>query len=275
MGEDEILILVVFSVLAVVGMGVTSTAGLHRLYFRHNPAPGIVRLGVMVATSWIAYVLWFHADPSVTGIYIVFYLVMGYALVKLCGQLTANILGYRTRVDVAERRNLPAAVVVAAFTLGAGLIFGGSLWGEADPVGDDEGGWWIPLGFFLLGWVTLVAVFGLYQRRDRRLPVRLRRERRLTDARAASAFLVAAALSLTDAVAGDFWGWRHGIFSFGLLAVLLLVHEAFAMWSTPDDPRRENGPPDAKRVLESTVYIVLAVIAWTASQYVDATWGGG
>jgi hypothetical protein len=275
MDEGEFLVLIVFSLLAVVGMAVNSTARLHALYFRGNPAPGVLRLGVLLAMGWIAYVLQFHADPSVTGIYVVFYLVIGYALVKFCGQLTATGLGFRTRVDVGERRNLPAAVVIAVFTIGTGLIFGGSLWGEADPVGDDEGGWWIPLGFFLLGWVTLVATFGLYQRRDRRLPVRLRRERRLTDARAAAAFLIAASLSLTDAVAGDFWGWRHGIFSFGLLAVLLLVHEGFSMWSTPGDVRDEARPLDARRIFESTVYIGLGITAWIASRYVDTAWGAG
>lgn len=275
MDEDEIFIFVGSIVLAIVGMAVNSTARLHYLYFRGNPAPGIVRAGVLVAVGWIAYVLWFHADPSVTGIYVLFYLVMGYAFVKLCGQLTANGLGFRTRVDSGERRNAPAAVVIAVFTVATGLIFGGSLWGEADPVGDDEGGWWIPVGFFLMGWVTLVVVFALYQRREGRLALRLRRERRLTDARAAAAFLIAAAVSLTDAVAGDFWGWRHGIFSFGLLAVLLLVHEAFGAWTTPSEPTPGTRPPDARRVFESLAYLALGVLAWTASRYVDVTWGAG
>jgi hypothetical protein len=75
-------------------------------------------------------------------------------------------------------------------------------------------------------------------------------------------------------VAGDFWGWRHGIFSFGLLAVLLLVHEAFTGLTKPNDPRRGSAV-DARRVLESGTYLVLAILAWTASRYVDATWGGG
>lgn len=275
MGEDEIFVFAGSFVLAVVGMAVNSTAGLHRLYFRNNPAPGVVRLGVLLAMAWIAYVLEYHADPSVTGVYVVFYLLMGYALVKFCGQFMAAGLGFRTRVDAGERRNHAAAVVIAAFTVATGLIFGGSLWGEADPVGDDEGGWWIPVSFFLLGWLTLLGAFALYRRREGRLPVRLRRERRLTDARPAAAFLLASAASLTEAVAGDFWGWRHGIFSFGLLAVLLLVHEAFGAWTTPSQPIPERRPPDARRVMESLAYITLGVLAWTASRYVDATWGAG
>jgi hypothetical protein len=77
--------------------------------------------------------------------------------------------------------------VIAAFTLATGLIFGGSLWGEADPVGDGEGGWWIPASFFALGWTTLVIAFGLFLRREGgRLAHRLQRERSLDDARAAA-----------------------------------------------------------------------------------------
>jgi hypothetical protein len=275
MDEDEILIFALSMGLAVVGMAVNSVARLHPLYFRHNPAPGIVRLGVVAAVGWIAYVLWFQADPSVTGIYVAFYLVMGYAAVKLFGQSTAMVMGLRTRVDAGERRNPSAALVIAAFTLATGFIFGGSLWGEADPVGDDEGGWWIPVGFFLLGWLTLVIAFALFQRRERRLFRRLKRERRVADARAAGAFLLAAAASLTDAVAGDFWGWRHGIFSFGLIAVLLLVHEAFAAWKQPGGPEEPERPMDARRALESVLYLALGIAAWLGSRYVEATWGAG
>jgi hypothetical protein len=195
--------------------------------------------------------------------------------VKFCGQLAATGLGFRTRVDAGERRNTAAAVVIAVFILATGLIFGGSLWGEADPVGDEEGGWWIPATFFFLGWVTLLVTFVLYQRGEGRLAVRLRRERRLSDARAAAAFLAAAAASLADVVAGDFWGWRHGIFSVGLLALLILVHEGFDAWATPSEPTADTPPIDARRAAESLAYIVLAVLAWSASRYIDATWGAG
>jgi hypothetical protein len=275
MEEDEFVILFFSLALGVVGMALNSVAGLHPLYFRHNAALGIVRLGVVLAMAWIAYVLLFHSDPSVTGIYVLFYLVMGYAFVKLFGQAMAGGFGFRTRVDAGERRNASAALVIAVFTVATGMIFGGSLWGEADAVGDDEGGWWIPVGFFLLGWATLAIAFALFQRRERRLFVRVRRERRVADARAAAAFLLAAAASLTDAVAGDFWGWRHGIFSFGLIAVLLLVHEGFAAWQQPRGPGDAERPMDARRAIESVVYLALGIGAWLGSRYVEATWGAG
>lgn len=203
--------MLVSSVAAIATAMATRTETIHRLYLRSNPAPGIVRLGVFLSMGWIGFVLWRYADPSVTGIYVVFYLVMGYAAVKVFGQLAASLYGARTRVDAVERRNVPAAIVIAAFTLATGLIFGGSLWGDAGPVGDGEGGWWIPASFFLFGWATLVIAFRLYLHREGgRLAHRLQRERSLADARAAGSFLLGAGVALTEAVSSDFWRWRHG-----------------------------------------------------------------
>lgn len=276
MSESEVMMFLLSIVLVAVGVGVNRTGPLHRLYFHGNPGPGIVRLGVILAMGWILYVLLNHADPSVTGVYVVFYLVMGFAVVKMLGQTVPRAWGLRTRVDVAERRNVPAALLVAAFTLATGLIFGGSLWGEADPVGDDEGGWWIPLGFFLLGWTCLVVAFNLFLRREQgRLARRIRRERSLEDARASALFLLAAAVTLTDAVAGDFWGWRHGLLTFGVLAGLLLVHELFSALARPSGPGGEAGAPEGRRMVEGVVYLLLALGAWGANRYLNLTLGGG
>jgi hypothetical protein len=276
MSESEVMMFLLSIVLATVGLGVHRTGGLHSLYFEGNPGPGIVRLGVILAMGWILYVLLNHADPSVTGIYVIFYLVMGFGLVKMLGQTVPAAWGLRTRVDVAERRNVPAAVVVAAFTLSTGLIFGGSLWGEADPVGDDEGGWWIPVSFFLLGWTCLAVAFSLFLRREQgRLARRIRRERSLEDARASAVFLLAAAVTLTDAVSGDFWGWGHGLLTFGVLAGLLLVHELFSALARPEGPAGEPGALEGRRILESMVYLLLALGAWGANRFLDLTLGGG
>jgi hypothetical protein len=268
--ESEILVFVLSAALAVGGGLLNRTGSLHGLYFRGNPGPGIVRLGVLLAMGWIALVLWRWADPSVTGIYVVFYLVMGYAVVKLFGQSVAAAVGARTRVDVAERRNVPAAVLVAAFTVATGLIFGGSLWGEADPVGDDEGGWWIPVTFFLLGWGSLLLAFAFFLRREGgSFARRIRRERSMTDAWPAAAFLLAAAVALTDAVAGDFWGWRHGLLTFGVLAGLLLIHEAFRGWAEPGEPGGRN------RLLETGAYAGLAALVWALNRFLDLFLGAG
>jgi hypothetical protein len=247
------------------------------------------------------------ADESVTGIYVVFYLVMGYAAVKFLGQTVVSAYGARSRVDVAERRNVPAALVVAAFTLATGLIFGGSLWGDADPVGDDEGGWWIVVGFFLMGWASLLVAFGLFLRREGgRLATRLQRERGREDARTAAVFLLSAAVVLTDAVSGDFWGWRHGILTFGVLAGMLITHQVFAglamgkgaayeargggvsvhgeavRGEVPGEGRTAGQVPEERsgmrgegRALEGLAYALLALLAWGANRFLDGTWGPG
>jgi hypothetical protein len=199
--------------------------------------------------------------------------------VKLFGQLTASLYGARTRVDAVERRNVPAALVIAAFTLATGLIFGGSLWGEADPVGDGEGGWWIPVSFFLLGWTTLVIAFGLFLRREGgRFAHRLQRERSLADARAAGSFLLGAGIALTEAVSGDFWGWRHGLLTFGVLAALVLAHELFAGFQARADRRGTagdvggdggSGPSDARRTVEAIAYLLIGLAAWGMVRLLD------
>lgn len=262
----------------------TGTGRFHHLYLRGNPGPGILRVGVLVAMVWISFVLWRYADESVTGVYVFMYLVMGYAVVKLFGQRMAAFYGARMKVDVVERRNVPAALVVAAFTVATGLIFGGSLWGEADPVGDGEGGWWIPVSFFLLGWGVLLATFRLFLKREPgKLAHRIQRERDLDDARAASFFLLSAAVALTDAVSGDFWGWRHGLLTFGVLAGLVLTHQLFAGWAEGggragvsggvDGP---SGPPsEGRRNVEALVYAALGLSAWGINRLLDRILGGG
>jgi hypothetical protein len=284
--EGEVMVMLVSSVVAIATAATTRTERFHRLYLRNNPAPGIVRLAVLLSMGWIGFVLWRYADPSVTGIYVVFYLVMGYAVVKLFGQLAATPYGARNRVDVVERRNVSAALVIAAFTLATGLIFGGSLWGEADPVGDGEGGWWIPLSFFLLGWITMVTAFGLFLRREAgRLAHRLQRERSLADARAAGSYLLGVGVALTEAVSGDFWGWWHALLTFGVLAALVIAHELFAGLQAREHRRGTSGdiggdddgsePSDARRTVEAVVYLLIGLAAWGMHRLLDLSVGAG
>ncbi len=312
MDESEVMVFLVSLLLGVAGTIATWNGSLHSLYFRGNPGPGLVRLAVILSMLWIALVIAVWADESIRGVYVLFYLVMGYAVVKLLGQTVVSAYGARSREDVAERRNLPAAVVAAAFTLSTGLIFGGSLWGDADPVGEGEGGWWIVAGFFLLGWVSLLVAFGLFLSREGgRMALRLQRERSMEDARAAALFLLAAAATLTDAVSGDFWGWRHGLLTFGVLAGLLLVHQLFAgrvasqgsvvLDATGDGGRGGHGQEGRVtkegwvtkqgdlgaaarastsrqregRVLEGAAYALLALLAWGINRLLDGTWGPG
>lgn len=259
-----------------MGVAVTFTGALHRLFRRNNPALGVARLGLVMAMAWIVLVLWRWADPSITGFYVFFYLVMGYAVVKLFGQVGAAAWGARMRVDVGERQNLAAALFIAAWTLATGLIFGGSLWGEADPEGDDEGGWWIPAIFFGLGWTALVVAFSIYRRREGKdLKVKLRQERSIGDAWGTAAFLLVAAAVLTDAVAGDFWGWQHGLLTFGTIAGMLLVHEAVVARRGAAEETVQWTVPTATRTLETVAYALVGVGAWLLQRYLDRALSGG
>lgn len=288
MDESEVLILVFALMATTAALAMTAHAPLHALYFRKNPGPGFVRAGVIASLAWIWLVCMIWADESVQGVYVFFYLVLGYAAVKLFGLLGSRLVGFRYRIDVLERRNPAAGLVVAAFVLATGLVFGGSLWGDADPVGDDEGGWWIVWGFFLMGWVALVLAFRIYLRRERRRwpgsVGALRRSHAMEDARAAALFLLAAGVTLTDAVSGDFWGWRHGILTFGVLAGLLLAHEIFAGVARAGGGRAEGGASggvkaDSKgpgvRATEGLVYLFLAVAAWGTNRVLDVFLGPG
>lgn len=260
MSEGEVMVMVVSVVLAFAGLGINGVGGLPWLLRRDNPGIGLVRLSVLAAMGWIVWVLARYADPSVEGIYNVFYLVMGYAAVKMFGQTGGRLFGVHMRVDVGERRNWPAAMFLAAFTLGTGLIFGGSLWGEADPEGGGEGGWWIPVGFFLMGWGILAVGLALYCRREPgRFRQQLLQDRDPGVAWGAASFTLSTAVLMTDAVSGDFFGWASGLKDIALAAGMLFLHEFFG--ATPPDAGRAAARPP-RRWLEVLTYLATAAVGW-------------
>ncbi len=262
MAEGEVIILIVSLMIAVISAPFAGGWWLHRFYIRRNAAAAVPLLAVLAAMVWIVYVLWNHADPSVTGVYQFFYLMMGLALVVGPGFWTPYCYGLRTSVDVFQRRNMAVAVVVGAFVLSTGLIFGGCNWGEADPNSDSEGGWWIPLGFFLAGWAALLMVSAIYVRGERHsLRQRLVQDRSLSEARSAASFLIGAALVLTHAVAGDFWGWTEGLLGVGAVALMIATHEGCRRMVpkvlTTTESQAAVVPPG--RYLESVAYLVISL----------------
>jgi len=163
--------------------------------------------------------------------------------------------------DVCERHNAAAAVFFAGFVLATGMIFGGSLWGEADPTGSDEGGWWIPLGFFLAGWCVLILALALFfWREPGPTRLRIRRDRNLPTARAAASYALASAWVLTEAVAGDFYGWKQGLLAVGSVALLLVIHELFAFGQ--GRMTSALGPRGGARTWETLTYPISGAIFW-------------
>jgi hypothetical protein len=266
MGPDEIFVAVVCVVLIGAGLQVNSTARMPALYFRSAHGIALTRFATVAAMIWILVVLLNFADPSVTGIYVWFYLLMGYAVVTAIAPAGAHLLGARFRVDVCERRNGAAAVLHAGVVLATGMIFGGCLWGEADPSGDGEGGWWIPVGFFLAGWGILMAALALFfWREPGPTRLRIRRDRQLPEAQAAGTYAITAAWVLTEAVAGDFYGWRHGLLAVGFMGGLLAVRELFAF----GQDRVVSGVRRHGRSLESAAYVVTGIVFWIISRSLD------
>jgi hypothetical protein len=258
MSELEVIALLLGLLVAGIGVGATTHAGLHRISRARNPGLGLIRLAVLVSMIWIAFVIRYYADPSVKGIYTFFYLVLGYAVVKVFGQLGAAMYGFGTRIDAGERRNFGAAIMIAGFTLSTGMIFGGSLWGEADPIaGNDEGGFWIPLGFFSMGWVILAISVRVYlHRASKTFRDLIVRERRTAEAWGAFSFMFSTAWLLTSAVSGDFFGWVSGIKDVALAAGLLVIHELLQ----PPANKPELAP--IYRTVAGVIYFVVAGVNW-------------
>lgn len=255
----------VFGVSIVVcfwGLRRSRVGRLHHLYLQGNAAIGMARLGVIGSVLWCGYVLFNHADPTITGIWTVLYAVMAFAAIKLFGQYGAERFGPRLRFDIYERKNLAAGTYVGAFTFSTGLIFGGAMWGSME--GDSleygwlfsllpgyEDGWWITPWFFIMGWLILFFTMRYWFRREYGdFRTRVVRERNLEDARAASYFCIACAITIAYAVQGDYLGFWDSLIGFSVIALPILAHELLRPGS-PDAHRRKG---------EGWIYIIMAII---------------
>jgi hypothetical protein len=248
--DDEWMIFILSAIAAVLAHWVTGAYRLHPLVVRGNPYPGLARVGTLGGMGFVAYVLARFADESVTGIYVAFYLVMAYALILWVGRGLGGAFGARYRVDVCERRNPASGLFLSAMMLAIGVLFGSCLWGEADPYSDDEGGYWIPLGFFVMGILVYAAAMFLYARRE---PGGLKRaliaDRSVPAARAAATYALSLAWIVSGALAGDFFGWFHGFAAVGQVVVLLVLHELFRLVGKQ---ARRGG-----RLVESAFYLAI------------------
>jgi hypothetical protein len=244
----------------------------HRMFIKRNPAAAVPMLAVVAALVWVGFVLRYYADPSVTTIYAIFYFVIGLAVIASCGFWTPVAYGLRVGVDILQRKNLAVAWAVGAFIFVTGMIYGGCLWGEADPVGDDEGGWWIPLGFFVMGWVVLLIAVGIYIRGEpHSLRVRLVQDRSLSEARAVACYMLGVGMVITNAVAGDFWGWWEGILGLLVVTLMMVTHELCraripSVLTTVET--KSAGLLESRR-LEALAYLVLASVFWVVQMYIN------
>lgn len=236
MDELEVFALIGSVTLASCAIFKTATIQYHPLFFSWNPGFGFARLSVWAGFLFAgAAVVKFSASDIVTDMtYVGLYLVMGYALIKAAGQLDP-IYKVSYRVDVLERRNSAAGFYLGARTLAIALIFSGSMIGEGP-------GFYVVLGFFGLGWLTLEAmIYFLCVSRGWNLKKSILRESDMSRTAVIAASYVAIALVLRWACAGDFAGWAMGTRDFFVKASPILIlfvfpvlrlHGTYEVWLT-------------------------------------------
>lgn len=270
MSGDEIMVLVAAGFGAVVLVFRLIFSNKDPLYLRNYAAEGYVRLSILFSICWIIYVLYRHADPSVVGIYRLFYIVLGLGVLQYFGIFGSRVTGMRRNIDVLERNNEAAGMIVGAFTLATGMIVGCSNWGEADPSGDGEGGWWIPMGFFLAAWICLHIAARLYRKRETGGVIR--RMRQIRDPQQAlgfSLYLLSSGWILAESVAGDFYGWKQGLTAVGAIGGMLIVHEAAALLLNRD----AHAKPKSMTAIEVVFYIATSAGYTWANHYFLPKWG--
>ncbi|HMO51123.1 MAG TPA: hypothetical protein PKE26_07750 [Kiritimatiellia bacterium] len=270
MSGDEVFVLVIASVISffiVIGYFWSSK---NRLYVRRSTGEGLVRLAVLGSMAWVVYVLYHYADPSVVGVYRLFYILLGFAVIHLFGLGGAGRTGMRYKVDVHERDNPAAGLLVAAFVLATGMIYGCSLWGEADPDGEGEGGWWIPMGFFLAGWIALLMATRLYRVRETGGVVRRMRQIRQPGQTVGFAlYILSSGWILADSVAGDFYGWLQGLAAVGAIGGMLIGHELVGLTFKRD----LNAKPKAMTGMEVLIYLGMTVGFAMVNRILLPKWG--
>lgn len=270
MSSDEIVVLVISSLICLFAFFGHLFTSRHKIMVRRSTSEGLVRLSIFLSLGWVVYVLYTYADPSVVGIYRFFYVILGLAVIQMFGLGGAARTGMRHSVDVLERDNRAAGLLIASFVLATGMIFGGSLWGEADPDGEGEGGWWIPMGFFLAGWISLLIATRLYRIRETGGVVRrMRQVRNPQEVLGFSLYILSSGWILMDSVAGDFFGWRSGMITVGAIAGMLIVHELVGLTFNRD----ESAKPKAMTGIEVILYIGTSVAFTMANKYFLPKWG--
>lgn len=218
MDEFELFALIGSVVLAGWAIYKSATIQYHPLFFSWNPGLGFARLSVWLGFLFAGTtVVKFSASDIVTdSIYIFLYIVMGYALIKSIGQLDP-IYRVSYRVDVLERRNSVAGFYLGARTLAIAFIFSGSMIGEGP-------GFYVALGFFGLGWLTLeLSVWLLCKIRNWKLRDIIIRESDMFRTSVIAAWYITTAFILRLACAGDFMGWEIGFRDFAIKASPIFV----------------------------------------------------
>ena len=252
-------------IMACYGLYHLRTLSLHELFLQDNPGVGLIRLALWGAVAWCVFTLTFFGDPSIEGIWYLYYLVLSVGAIITFGIGGAETFKVRLRVDVYERKNFGAAMFIAAFIFSTGLIWGGAMWGDLGPdaleyagvfelLESYEEGTWITPWFFIMGWIILFLTMKLWFMREKNISGEiLRRERRFQDGKAAALYCVACALPITDSVAGNYYGLYDSFVSFSVIAFPVLAGEMLR----PPAGKLERDPNEGWFYLGTGVVAVL------------------
>jgi hypothetical protein len=236
MDDAEIMMFLAACGLAGWAVYRTTLAQYHPLFFSWNPGLGFARLSVWLGYLLVAMiVIQFSASDIVTdAVYIIFYLLIGYAAVKWAGQLDP-VYRISYRVDALERRNSAAGIYLGGRTLAAALVFSGSLIGEGP-------GFHVLLSFFFLAWGIVEAMIAmLCASRKWRIADSVKMQADIPKASVIAAWYVSLGLIMHNACAGDFLGWGPSLRDFMIKAFPVAAVYFFAFifkpaWNETPDP---------------------------------------
>lgn len=265
MSEDEIGILIVSSILALVTwlvwfLGGTGIRALGRPSARgpliHAPLLGSLAL-MLVLKFWASF------DVRDSWKYTIFYVVLGAAWVGLARPFIV-LLGLNAREDVHERRNAAAAWALAGAILALFACYAGA------NIGDGPG-WWVVVFCALLSTAALFLLWAVFEK-ILRVSDAVTIDRDLASGVRLAGFLLGAGLILGRAVAGNWISVTATIEDFVRDAspvVILLVVAMALEWMTrpsPSAPRPSvlvNGLIPATITLGGSAIFLALAGPWT------------
>jgi uncharacterized membrane protein YjfL (UPF0719 family) len=182
-----------------------------------NPAMGIVVAGYLFGVIWTIAVLLgsLSYDLVVDILNILLYGCLGIVLLTVAALGTCRVfLGMRMQEQLAAH-NAAAAIVVAGVYIATSLTYSGGLVGEG-------GGFWIMLLFFLFGQLALLGITYAFRWLTHYDDVEEIAAGNIAAAFALAGLLIAVALIVRRAVAGDYLGFLPSLRGF-LLALVVVV----------------------------------------------------
>lgn len=240
--------------------------------YRNTPAKVALHILPLVALVIIVYTLRVLASFDVVGdfIYIIFYIVMGYAWVYLGLVLVFYFLDLSWRDDVVHLGNKAALPVLASCYMALTLIYSGA------NIGDGPGWWCIFVagGLGVAAWLALAYLMHRFTGVIERVTV----ERDVACGVRFGSYLLASGIILARASAGDWTSFTRTVVEFLdgwpvllLTALAMLVESLFmngpqggrsrldAVFGAGKKAYRRSGGQMAGSVLLGAIYIIAAI----------------